>query len=314
MIPVDKKLLERYHQGKCNEAEAHAVKRWLESSDAGCTYPAHGDMDALQRRSWIMMKSRISYEQVLVEKRRKRRNFLVAGMTAIMAITLFLWFPQSNPEWKIVQSPDGERKQLTLEDGTEVWLNSGSTLKYPEHFGEDKRNVFLEGEAYFRVAHNRKKPFNISSERSTVEVLGTEFNLKAYKEEAFESVVVSRGKVRFSDKRNGKSVVLEQNERGILDRNAIAPEKETVRGDRYGRWKDNILVFDDTTLGELSAILKRWYGIRVDIEGDGLMGLRYTGEFEQPRLQEVVHSLCFAMELTYTYNNRVLTLYKNRPE
>lgn len=163
-----------------------------------------------------------------------------------------------------LSTPKGGRYQVVLSDGSHVWLNAQSTLKYPLEFIGDSRTVELEGEGYFTVARDEKKPFRVISNGQEVTVLGTSFNVSAYADEIVKTTLVNGAvQVRHGD----QSTILlpgEQssvNQSGGLDKQQVDTEEATA-------WKSGMFYFNKTNIREAMAQLSRWYNIKIVYEGN----------------------------------------------
>lgn len=158
--------------------------------------------------------------------------------------------------------PRGGEYRLTLADGTKVWLNSQTKIRFPVKFKGNERKVYLEGEAYFKVAHDKTKPFRVETKGQTIEVLGTCFNVSSYEESDKIYTTLEEGKVKVSS--GGKqSIKLNPGEQSIFclkDKNII---KRQVDVNRYIAWKNGKFVLEEQTLERILDKMSRWYDINV---------------------------------------------------
>lgn len=176
-------------------------------------------------------------------------------------------------QYAILTTPKGGTYQITLPDGTKVWLNAASTLKYPARFSDEERVVALEGEAYFEVRKSKKQawPFRVVVTGQTVEVLGTEFNISAYPDESETKTTLVEGKVKVSDGaseatiRSTQYAILSPGQQAITS-NAITNVLE-VEVEQYTAWKDGFFYFDGVAPQAAFAQLARWYDIDVVYQG-----------------------------------------------
>ncbi|MFC3197138.1 FecR family protein [Parapedobacter deserti] len=159
-------------------------------------------------------------------------------------------------------TPRGGQYQIVLPDGSKVWLNADSKLEYPRTFSADHRNVVLEGEAYFEVVENREKPFIVTTAKETVEVLGTNFNVSAYKDEPVSSVALIEGKVKISLP-NQRSTIIYPGQQTLIDGSAMRVESVDVN--ECVSWKNGEFMFNNETLESAMRKLARWYNIEVDV-------------------------------------------------
>ena len=175
----------------------------------------------------------------------------------------------------------GEYK-LVLSDGTKVWLNSASKLKYPVAFTGGQRKVFLEGEAYFKVAKNEKQPFVVKTENMDVRVLGTEFNLKAYADEKWVQATLVRGEVAVftgMDKSVRNTLKPEQQAEWDIEKGKL--DVKTVELDLYIAWKNGQFVFRGQRLTEIMTVLERWYDFEVCYQADWIKEVEFAGKLNR---------------------------------
>ncbi|MEL4308648.1 FecR family protein [Joostella sp. CR20] len=177
--------------------------------------------------------------------------------------------------------PTGGIYNIVLPDGSKVWLNSNSTLTYPEIFTEDTRTVKLEGEAYFDVVKNKGK-FVVKTQHQNVTVLGTSFNVSAYKQDNYFSSTLVEGKIELSSEET-EAVILTPGTRGYLkfDSNKkVFVSKVDVRN--YSSWKDGIFYFDNEKLPVILKKIGRWYGFDVAFEDEkAIDNILFTGVFKK---------------------------------
>ena len=164
--------------------------------------------------------------------------------------------------------PRGGEFSLTLSDGTEVYMNADSKLRFPTKFGKNERVVELEGEAYFQVARNEKSPFIVKSSCMAIKVLGTEFNVSAYSEDSVIQTTLVRGSVEVSSERGGQSVVLHPGEQSVLNRQDYSLSVCTVDVSYAMAWKEGRLRFKEKPLSEVMKVISRWYDVEVVYEDE----------------------------------------------
>lgn len=201
--------------------------------------------------------------------------------------------------------PVGGEYRLVLADGTEVYMNSESRLKYPVRFTGSERLVELEGEAYFEVTKNEAHPFVVRTKRLDVTVLGTGFNVMAYKKDARTEVTLVNGKV---DVTSGKiSEVLTPNRQFVMNNASGEYEVRTVDANAYAAWKGGTLNFDAMPLDELGDKLERWYGVNFFFSSERLKQLKFTGAFRKYNDMDYILSLIEATtDVTFKINGNVI--------
>ena len=204
------------------------------------------------------------------------------------------------------EAPLGMKITTKLPDGSLVYLNSGSKISYPEEFQGQTRKVSLEGEAFFEVKHNPKKPFLVNMGDNEVRVLGTSFNIRSYAIDSAVYVSVASGRVSYSIP-SGDEVILEP------DRMATyIPSKGSLTTDEVNElqafgWKSKELYFNDLTLDKVVTELERWYGVEIIYDGLASKGT-YSEKFSNPTIKEVLQSLSFVYRFEFTIEGKEITL------
>lgn len=194
----------------------------------------------------------------------------------------------------------GEVKDVLLPDGTAVKLNSGSTLVIQKDFEGEKRQVILLGEAYFNVSHNENQPFEISTSHLKLSVLGTEFNLKAYPEDAEIKTVLDEGKVRLDgDFNQAKPVFLNPGQEAILNKNSGRIDVHNLENGQVGKWNDGQIILYNSSLSEVAVMLERKFAVKVIILDDEVKNYRFSGDFSNARLFELLGYLSAARSFNF---------------
>jgi len=234
--------------------------------------------------------------------------------------------PVSTGGYYTIMAPKNQKSRLILIDGTKVWLNCGTSLKYKADFGIDKREVYLNGEAYFEVAKDPAIPFFVHASSVVVKAIGTSFNVKCYPEDKTIETTLFEGKVKVyrSNFRgmNSGSVFLMPNEKATF----IKKDSKLIISRLYSRniseneltykpvriythsvesvisWKDQELVFENEPFDELAKRLERWYNVSIDIKDSSkLIGNRYTGKFlNNESLEQVLQIISRTTPIRYT--------------
>ncbi|RPE13514.1 DUF4974 domain-containing protein [Chitinophaga lutea] len=168
------------------------------------------------------------------------------------------------PIFNTLRTPRGGQFKIVLADGTKVWMNAGSALTYPTAFSSTERLVELSGEAYFEVEKDAAKPFRVKVKEMTVDVLGTDFNIMAYEEEAAVNTTLVDGAVKVSG--NGVSELLKPGQQASLSRSGGLTVKEADVEEAVA-WKNGLFIFQDADLQTVMRQLARWYDIEIEYEG-----------------------------------------------
>ncbi len=176
--------------------------------------------------------------------------------------------------------PAGQRANITLPDGTSVWLNARSTLTYPAHFSGKERRVSVAGEAYFDVAKNPKKPFIVSMSDTEVRVLGTQFNVCSYPATGFTKADLVEGSLMVYVKDAPEtSVTLKPNEQVIVKKGRM--QVSAIQSPEHFLWKDGIYTFQNELLLDILDKLQLYYDVKIVVKDPEVFKLRYTGKFRQ---------------------------------
>ena len=166
--------------------------------------------------------------------------------------------------YNTITTARGNQYQLILADGSKVWLNSASSLRFPTAFTGDKREVELDGEGYFEVAKNAAKPFHVKTSTQDIEVLGTHFNVNAYKDEETIKTTLLEGKVKVLN--DGKTAILEPGEQAVLKGNSPFTIDHSPDLDQVMAWKNGWFEFDNTDIKTIMRQISRWYDVDVRYE------------------------------------------------
>lgn len=254
----------------------------------------------IQARYWRPMKKMFKYAASII---------LIVGATLFFK-TLLQDHQQPEVVQQIAKRADyGQKKTVTLPDGSVVKLNAGSELRFAEHFTTSKRHVELSGEAFFDITRDETRPFVINSGEVDVRVLGTSFVVKSYPEESEIMVAVRSGKVEVVDPLNKENLLLVKDEIAIYERGSKRLNRGIVHDqESFFGWMNQDLVFDDYDFDEIITILKRWYGIDFQIDKKMETSKRITAKFENPTLRTVLTSLSIAYEFEFEINKKTVII------
>ena len=296
-------LLNKYLAGDTTFDERMEVYEWIKSS------PENEDKFNSLRR---IKDYSIWVDSNTSTKNRQRRNiFLTMVQIAALFVLFFGAYKLFNPlltnenssetltadNLKSYNAPSGEYIQFTLEDGTNVWLNSKSTLTYDSLFSNNERVVKLEGEAFFDVASDVNKPFKVHIGDYVVEVTGTEFNINSY--DYFETSLIS-GSVTIKNEKSGNSIDLKPME-SVREINSAFIVSHVNENDLL--WKKGILSINDETIDEIIPILERYYEMQFIIENKNFdKNKKYTGKF---RIEDGVEQILQILQIQNNISYRI---------
>ncbi|RKD92368.1 FecR family protein [Mangrovibacterium diazotrophicum] len=193
--------------------------------------------------------------------------------------------PSEMPDtFACISAPNGQISNVTLFDGTNVWLNAGSNLKYKQSFGSENREVYLEGEAFFSVTKNKNIPFIVHAGNSAVKVHGTQFNVKAYQNEPVIETVLVEGQVEFMS--DNDDVMMKPGQQLLFSRESGNVETKQVNTDEFTSWKGGKIYFNDETLQNLTKQLERWYEVSFTFQNEKIKNYRFSGVINKDRSLE----------------------------
>jgi ferric-dicitrate binding protein FerR (iron transport regulator) len=319
------KLFAKYIAGNCSVEEYEKVKDFIRKPENDFY------LNGLLRSAWkkrlqskpevqpnIQLLHSIHHQIALNEPVQIRRIRFYQRLSAVAAFLLIglilagLFFPQIREPivtTRNISVPYGGKTHFTLPDGSNVWINSGSTFNYPDRFSNE-RIVELQGEAYFDVAHN-SSPFIVKTSYGEVEVLGTEFNIKAYEDESFETTLVN-GAIKFTNK-FGKQAELVPGTQVVFDSEKF--RKRSVETDLFTSWKDGQLIFRDTPLYIMIPRLERWYNVDIELKlkEESIKDLKFTATIEFESFSEVLELIRVTTPIEYSFDKDTRILSINSP-
>ncbi len=266
----------------------------------------------------------IPYRRFASKKRKKRKYYYAAALASIL-LPLMIWyvypyFQENNLfinnitdsfelDSRSIFTKHGDHKTVVLPDGSVVVLNSDSRLTYPEKFSDNYRMVTLVGEAFFDIKRNVSKPFIVNTDHVNIKVLGTSFNIKSYpKDEKIETTLVT-GQVEIIQQRTAEAIVLTPSQRATYSKKIRDIIVDEVDSKKIVAWQEGKLIFDNTSLKQIALDLNRKYNKEFVIKSDSLLRYKYTGEFDNLTLEEVLNLLKFSSPINYKYVKNKVILY-----
>jgi transmembrane sensor len=357
-------LLVKYLTGEASVEERDIVRKWINENSAHQKYfrelldvyrltktfqrPSGFD----QQAGWTRIKA--GFYRKLYSDRLERKSFkkriaeiwlpIAASVIIAFLIGFFtdkkldglISFKKSTIIYNEVTVPFGARSQVTLSDGTKVWLNAGSKLKYPAYFSGDTRDVYLEGEAFFDVTHIEHKIFIVKTSGLNIKVYGTQFNVKSYPEESVIQTTLIKGSVEVE--KAGKSdqkVLLKPNQTATfykkdidkvhtLHRQAVKLANKIAEKvpDTYiisktndlsiVTWKDPKWVIVGEELGNLSIELERRYNVRIIFEDENLKKYKFSGNLMNETFEQVLKIIQLSAPLNYTIDKDIVVFKEDK--
>jgi transmembrane sensor len=273
---MNQKLLYKFFEGKTSLDEETIIRDWMEKSDSNFN---------------SFMRVRKEYDiQILSGSKPSTRNKnkviplqwfagAVATIIALIIGGIYLFnLTDKTEQFNTIMVPAGQRINLILSDNTNLWLNSNTEFRYPTEFSKDNRTVYLDGEAYFEVSKNEKKPFIVKTYQGEIHVTGTSFNVEAYsKYNSFETSLFEGGVDIY--KENSKLASLKPNEIGTLKNNELLITG-IIDKDNY-LWREGLIAFNNKKLEEVLIDLEKYFNVDIHISSSCLPKHTYTGKFRQ---------------------------------
>lgn len=268
----------------------------------------------------VLQKANIPFPQKK-EKIFLKYSAVAAGILILVSLGVVLFNYFYNPLINITVAK-GQKKELTLPDGTRIWLNSDTQIAYQKKFNSKTREIFLSGEAYFSVVKDPERPFIVKTTDLDIKVLGTVFNVKSYPDDkTSETTLVSGSLVIEKQKKetNDQPIILKPEQKATYSAVQHEIKVEKVNPDKNINWKQGNLVFDNEKINTVLKKLERWYGIRVELqlEPEDTINLnsRYTMVVKDENIEEVIRLLQLTSPLTFKISDGDGSLTKTiRPE
>jgi len=235
------------------------------------------------------------------------------GIAASIALFILVGFyfinRATSPTWIEVSTAANETKIINLADGSTIALNQNSTFAYLENFQKENRTVRLTGEAFFEVAKAEGKRFTIFAEGTKTEVIGTSFNLRAYKKEPVKVQVVT-GKVAFARTETDNAVFLVPGQEGIIpaEGEKVAAVKKPIADPNFRSWQTKSFTFNNTRLAELVQTLEKDFNVTITLQNQDLKNCRFTSSFNNPDIKEILDILAIAGNLKITQDGNRYTI------
>ncbi|MFH5832167.1 FecR domain-containing protein [Halalkalibaculum sp. DA384] len=358
-------LIHRYLSGECSPREERRLHNWLAENPAhqeffdaikkvwriSPLYNVEVDFD----EDWKRFSERLGIEfeetasssvessrpKIRTHPRSKshpvRQLLRVAAILLLIAIPAYYFIasegtvPETTAETEVamqnIQTARGERASMEFSDGSKVTLNSMSTLRFPKAFEGTSRELYLEGEAFFQVAHNEERPFVVHANGVEVNVLGTEFNVNSYQENEAVEVVVRDGTVAVNSVRTdggstGRQQVPEvdpEDDRVILNkgqRTTVVPggrpaTPENVSLAPHLAWVNGEMIFDGTPMRTVMKRLQRAYNMNFEVADSTLLTKRLKASFKRERVEKVLGIIAFSLDIDYEIRENTVVFNSN---
>lgn len=248
-------------------------------------------------KNWHQLHARMHHRKQKSQLLTWIRNIAAILLLPLLGLSAYLYYQTSILKSKSVglletTTAYGVRTKITLSDGSEVWLNSGSTLSYPERFTEDKRQVTLSGEAFFKVKSDKDHRFDVqTSDGITVSAYGTEFNVQAYAEEPDIKATLAEGHIQIDQINQSASQELIPGEQAVYSRFTQQMQVRKANLLVETAWKDGKLIFRRTPMEEIAKQLSRHFNVNIQLQGKEIFDYTYSATFTTETLAEILSLL-----------------------
>ncbi|MDR0541476.1 MAG: DUF4974 domain-containing protein [Dysgonamonadaceae bacterium] len=202
----------------------------------------------------------------------------------------------------LVRVEIGQKANMQLPDGTQVWLNSAGSLSYDSDYNSRNRVVYLQGEAYFEVRKDKSRPFIVKMNDLSVEALGTSFNVKAYPDDDYITATLIEGSIRVSSPA-GSDILVPNEKITFVKNTGRFTKSRLLDADKNTSWVNNQLAFEQERLEDIAKVLERMYNIRIYFASDELKNIRFSGTIKNNNLETVLQSITFVSPIRYDFDN-----------
>jgi ferric-dicitrate binding protein FerR (iron transport regulator) len=333
---MNQELLSKFFKGTCSPEEYQAVVSWYLSGNAdqelADKIEAVWEKDQMEiNKEWgkeEVFQNLISQINFDSEVKKPTNSFMdkieqhtqsfsvwkyAASILICLAIGAWWLVSSRNDDGKLVRefvtftenvTPRGKRLTVDLRDGTIIYLNAESRIRYKENLASESiREVFLEGEAFFEVAKDSLRPFIVHTGNIKTVVLGTSFNVNAYKPKEEISVAVVTGKVQVSTQnKKDRAVQLKPEEQATWSRQHATIRKEKSDSNRVAAWKEGTLNFKNEDFSDIVETLERWYGVEIEVKNMNIEK-GFSGSYKAQPLETVLEGMSFVLKFDYENKN-----------
>ncbi len=276
-------------------------------------------------KAWETIQQRILNERrhqqpantVLIPRMKLIYWAVAASLIVLLSVPTLMYYFTNSVESSddvlfTVTAPKGEKALVLLGDGSRVWLNGGSSLKYSNEFNQDKRHVMLNGEGFFEIAKNEAKPFTVGCNETEVKVLGTSFNVSNYQNDDFIQLTLVTGKLSFTHDVNQKATILAPSQQLTYQKDTRKLSVVNTETELYTLWKDNQLKFDNAPFIDVIKKMERWYDVDIELEEQMQNSEKYTMTVKTESLREILHMLRLTTAFDYKIDKEKVYIYNRK--
>ncbi len=253
------------------------------------------------RKAYLFQQAKIRSQRPVTVRLYSFLKYAAIVLLVFGAGILFNRYFSGEPGLAEIVVPPGQLTEVNLPDGSHAWINSDTRLSFSTNIRDRRRQVVLDGEAYFRIQKDQR-PFVVSTKYGEITVLGTSFNVHAYDSGEFQATLVE-GSIRYTDRSGQRQVLLSPGQQlSFSEDNGIrVNEVKTVQ---YTSWKDGVLIFRKEPLKDVVRRLERHFDVNIELEDPLLENIRFTGNIEHESLLDVIEYINKTKPIQYTYNGK----------
>lgn len=321
MNELNETYLLKYLRKECTDQEYAAINAWLEQAPQNrkILFELEMAFDFPQKEKnsqpeLIDAALKKFMSRVEIDLKLNRRKILlrritrasVAAVVMIAAVSAFMFKGVIIDDDIVVAVLKGDSVcEVCLPDGSKVWINESSTLKYSKSFSETDRNVYLDGEAYFEVVRNPASPFVVNSKLACVTVLGTTFNFMSKADASFVEATLIEGEIKIKGNNDEGQIVLLPGQQAEID---VASKRMTVKTMANARlnavWHDNLIPFKEASISDIMKTLENFYNIDIVLSGNMNNSSLYSGVIsKKDSIEKVLNALSYSIPMKYTISN-----------
>ena len=308
---MNSELLIKYIHGNCSDQEKVIISNWLDS-----------DSEHMKEFMSLRKLYDITIWQTTFTQEQKRNTkesirklntwyYEALKYAAVLLIAIFISrfiFPLSKQENQVVMQtidvPAGQRVEVTLVDGTSVWLNAKTKFTFPSYFAGNTRNVTIDGEGYFDVSHNASKPFIVKTNKYDIKVWGTKFNIMDYSEKNIFETSLLEGSVEILHQGKSNGIFIKPNERIFLKNNRLI--MTPIPYMNHFLWKEGIISFNNESFTEMVQKLELYFDLKILIKNNKILDYRCTGKFRtKDGVEHILKVLQLSNNFSYTIDDKL---------
>jgi len=329
---IDWNLFAKYLSNESSNEESKKVVTWINDSKENKKYYEK------IKKIWALSTSQKDIEKINEEESLKRvlnkadqikkskKKQLVSNISRIAAVFLIIvcislivnYYTSNklifNKDLLVVTTGITEKTKITLPDSSFIFINSNTSLSYPDEFSKSNRIVHLKGEAFFEVKSDINQPFVVYTNDIKIKVIGTSFDVKAYQKDEEVEVIVKTGKVLVSDRKKKlfkDELLLKTGTKGSFSKSSKILIKTKNSDGNYLAWKTGKLVFDKTGLAEVIKSLEQMYSVKIEIRDEHINELELTGTFENQSLDSILEILMLTLDINVKRDNNLIVIVAN---